>query len=155
MQALKGRDKKTRDAVALRCSKAALSGLIRSDDATPRVSPWAVLLRPVGAVSTVKSNPSPLTAPNKPRRRCVEQRGFHPGLRYVAPLGLSWCIALRLVYRVPWGRCLRSGRTNHRAPYSHSIVAGGFEEMSYTTRFTPSTSLITRLEILPSTSWSM
>src|SRR5262249_20935796 len=30
--------------------------------------------------------------------------------------------------------------------YSHSIVAGGFDEMSYTTRFTPDTSLMMRLE---------
>jgi hypothetical protein len=33
------------------------------------------------------------------------------------------------------------------APYSHSIVPGGFEVMSYTTRFTPRTSLTMRLEI--------
>ena len=32
------------------------------------------------------------------------------------------------------------------------VVGGGFEEMSYTTRFTPGTSLTTRLEIFASTS---
>lgn len=37
-------------------------------------------------------------------------------------------------------------------PHSHSIVLGGFELMSYTTRFTPFTSLMIRLEILASTS---
>ena len=37
--------------------------------------------------------------------------------------------------------------------YSHSIVAGGFDEMSYTTRLTPGTSLTMRLLILPSTSY--
>jgi len=31
--------------------------------------------------------------------------------------------------------------------YSHSIVAGGFELMSYTTRFTPATSLMIRVEM--------
>ena len=31
--------------------------------------------------------------------------------------------------------------------YSHSMVAGGFDEMSYTTRFTPGTSLTIRDEI--------
>src|SRR6185312_4726531 len=36
--------------------------------------------------------------------------------------------------------------------YSHSIVAGGFELTSYTTRFTPSTSLMMRLEMWASTS---
>src|SRR3954467_13322279 len=36
--------------------------------------------------------------------------------------------------------------------YSHSIVAGGLELTSYTTRFTPSTSLAMRLDIRPSTS---
>ena len=30
-------------------------------------------------------------------------------------------------------------------PYSHSIVAGGLLEISYTTRFTPSTSFTIRL----------
>lgn len=36
--------------------------------------------------------------------------------------------------------------------YSHSIVAGGFDEMSYTTRLTPRTSLMIRFEIRPSSS---
>src|SRR5882762_11986938 len=36
--------------------------------------------------------------------------------------------------------------------YSHSIVAGGLELTSYATRFTPRTSLMMRLEILPRTS---
>src|SRR5439155_20213856 len=37
-------------------------------------------------------------------------------------------------------------------PHSHSMVAGGFELTSYTTRFTPLTSLIIRLLISPRTS---
>jgi hypothetical protein len=37
--------------------------------------------------------------------------------------------------------------------YSHSIVAGGLEEMSYTTRLTPLTSLMIRLLIVASTSY--
>jgi hypothetical protein len=36
--------------------------------------------------------------------------------------------------------------------YSHSMVLGGLEEMSKTTRLTPLTSLMIRLEILASTS---
>src|SRR5690349_8330697 len=36
--------------------------------------------------------------------------------------------------------------------HSHSIVAGGLELTSYTTRFTPFTSLMIRLEMRPSTS---
>ena len=36
--------------------------------------------------------------------------------------------------------------------YSHSIVAGGFELMSYTTRLTPRTSLMIRVEIRARTS---
>ena len=36
--------------------------------------------------------------------------------------------------------------------HSHSMVAGGLELMSYVTRFTPRTSLMIRLEILPNTS---
>src|SRR5207245_5881539 len=35
--------------------------------------------------------------------------------------------------------------------HSHSIVLGGFELMSNTTRFTPLTSLMIRVEIVPST----
>ena len=38
------------------------------------------------------------------------------------------------------------------APYSHSIVPGGFDVMSYATRFTPGTSLMMRLEMRSSTS---
>ncbi len=38
------------------------------------------------------------------------------------------------------------------AIHSHSIVAGGFEETSYTTRFTPRTSLMMRLLIVARTS---
>ena len=37
-----------------------------------------------------------------------------------------------------------------RGRYSHSIVAGGLPEMSYTTRLMPRTSLMMRLETLPS-----
>ena len=36
------------------------------------------------------------------------------------------------------------------SPYSHSIVPGGFEVMSYTTRFTSGTSFTTRREIVAS-----
>jgi hypothetical protein len=39
--------------------------------------------------------------------------------------------------------------------YSHSIVAGGLDEMSYTTRFTPRTSLMMRFDMRPSTSYGM
>ena len=48
----------------------------------------------------------------------------------------------------PWGtRRLASPRS-----YSHSIVAGGFEERSRATRLTPGTSLTIRLEIVSSSS---
>src|SRR5215212_9932942 len=39
------------------------------------------------------------------------------------------------------------------ARHSHSMVAGGLELMSYTTRFTPATSLTIRDEMRPSTSY--
>jgi hypothetical protein len=42
--------------------------------------------------------------------------------------------------------------TCHPRFYSHSIVPGGFEVMSYTTRFTPRTSFTIRFEIVFSTS---
>jgi len=40
-----------------------------------------------------------------------------------------------------------------RLSYSHSIVEGGFDEMSYTTRLTPGTSLTIRLLMAPRTSY--
>ena len=43
--------------------------------------------------------------------------------------------------------------SRHPRAYSHSIVAGGFEEMSYTTRETPFTSLVMRLDARDSSSW--
>jgi hypothetical protein len=42
---------------------------------------------------------------------------------------------------------------NPPAIHSHSIVAGGLLEMSYTTRLIPRTSLMIRLEIVASTSY--
>ena len=47
------------------------------------------------------------------------------------------------------------GRQGLRLCYSHSIVAGGLEEMSKQTRLTPLTSLMIRLEILARTSCGM
>ena len=41
---------------------------------------------------------------------------------------------------------------NHRLLYSHSTVAGGLEEMSYTTRLTPGTRLVMALEAASRTS---
>ncbi len=40
-----------------------------------------------------------------------------------------------------------------RCPHSHSIVPGGFEVMSYTTRLTPGTSLMIRCDITSSVSY--
>src|SRR5688500_12892050 len=45
-------------------------------------------------------------------------------------------------------RCRRSGDC-----HSHSIVAGGFDEMSYTTRFTAAISLTMRADARASTSY--
>src|SRR5262249_52688302 len=53
------------------------------------------------------------------------------------------------------GRKRRSPSVEGGRCYSHSIVAGGFDEMSYTTRFTPGISLMTRLEIASSTSYGI
>ena len=44
------------------------------------------------------------------------------------------------------GKILQLIAPIERITYSHSIVLGGFEEMSYTTRFTPRTSLVMRDE---------
>ena len=42
--------------------------------------------------------------------------------------------------------------SNHAGRYSHSMVPGGFDVTSSTTRLTPSTSLVMRLEMRASTS---
>ena len=50
------------------------------------------------------------------------------------------------------------GRADHQDPWlahSHSIVPGGFDVMSSTTRLIPGTSLMTRLLIVSSTSYGM
>ena len=57
------------------------------------------------------------------------------------------CISLGSSASTPLDPALRSADR-----YSHSIVAGGFDEMSYTTRFTPGTSLTIRLLIFARTS---
>jgi hypothetical protein len=44
------------------------------------------------------------------------------------------------------------GQPGPAGGYSHSMVAGGFEEMSYTTRLTPATSAMIRLLMRSSTS---
>src|SRR5262249_61742142 len=50
------------------------------------------------------------------------------------------------------GRWMGGGAQRPALTHSHSIVAGGFDEMSYTTRFTPWTSLVMRLEMRASSS---
>ena len=47
----------------------------------------------------------------------------------------------------------KRGTSKAVQPYSHSIVPGGFDVMSYTTRLIPRTSLTIRLEIARSTSY--
>lgn len=49
------------------------------------------------------------------------------------------------------GRC-SIAQNARRSVHSHSIVLGGFELTSYTTRFTPRTVLVTRVDIRSSTS---
>src|SRR5437588_1410974 len=51
-----------------------------------------------------------------------------------------------------WALC-RLRRRGEETRYSHSIVPGGFEVMSYTTRFTPFTSFTMRFEMRFNTSW--
>jgi len=50
-------------------------------------------------------------------------------------------------------RRIRSPLVDRRRRYSHSIVAGGFEVTSRTTRFTPGISLTIRAEIVSSNSF--
>lgn len=47
-----------------------------------------------------------------------------------------------------WGFVLSMTNLQSQANYSHSMVAGGFELMSYTTRLTPFTLLMISLDIL-------
>ena len=50
-------------------------------------------------------------------------------------------------------RASSSTDRHERPPYSHSIVAGGFPLMSYTTRDTPRTSLMIRFDTRPRKSY--
>src|SRR5512135_281094 len=58
----------------------------------------------------------------------------------------SWLLNLRAKSQQP------KAQTRSFGCYSHSIVAGGLDEISYTTRLTPLTSLMMRLETLPRSS---
>src|ERR1700736_67260 len=76
------------------------------------------------------------------------------------PLGSRRSSAdLSSTYFVVQSRSEREASPDPRRPlrpslhYSHSIVPGGFEVMSYTTRFTPRTSFTIRFEIVFSTSY--
>ncbi|MEM5343791.1 GNAT family N-acetyltransferase [Paraburkholderia azotifigens] len=50
------------------------------------------------------------------------------------------------------GNCCEKGRRSALSSYSHSIVAGGLPEISYTTRLIPRTSLMIRFDTWPSRS---
>jgi len=69
----------------------------------------------------------------------------------VEPLSVASSLACA-VHFLAGSRCVERATWNMQRRYSHSIVAGGFELTSYTTRFTPRTSLIIRLLIRPKTS---
>jgi len=85
------------------------------------------------------------------RRQPAEQESVYPGFStpHAAPSA-----------RGMEGFAYPGFSTPHAAPsargmggvYSHSIVDGGFDEMSYATRLIPGTSLITRDEIEANTS---
>ena len=60
--------------------------------------------------------------------------------------------ACREILPRPFQHCWTSQQCHPTRPYSHSIVAGGLLLMSYTTRFTPFTSLMMRVEMRASSS---
>jgi hypothetical protein len=60
--------------------------------------------------------------------------------------------ASRATSRISLRVGIRNARGMTPEAHSHSIVAGGFDDTSYTTRFTPLTSLMIRDEIRPITS---
>ena len=73
------------------------------------------------------------------------------------PEGASRHCASREVSLTPRSRLLvgtdgAERRQSDASRHSHSIVPGGFEVTSSTTRLTPSTSFVMRFEILASTS---
>ena len=82
-------------------------------------------------------------------RQCQQQSGSRIGMQHPCDDQDMLLEQFRQVAmpEVPAPTLQRPGR------YSHSIVAGGLLEMSYTTRLTPLTSLIIRVEIRASNSW--
>ena len=108
---------------------------------------------------TQKAHPAPKSSTE--HLACQRRRGIGTPIIPVG-LGAEMRQGSALYVAKPL-RCLPRGTSRHRRGlhgeryahahrYSHSIVAGGFVLMSYTTRFTPLTSLTMRVEILSSTS---
>jgi hypothetical protein len=59
---------------------------------------------------------------------------------------LFWSLRQLSKNQTLWDQLVPAGTW---APHSHSIVPGGFDVMSYTTRLTPFTSLMMRVAVSP------
>ena len=117
--------------------------------------PWSVIATAgMPSAATRGSSSSILFAPSSSEYcvcRCRWTKLISPrGRRPLAPRGKA---ARSLT--PPLATLGRARARGFRADFghSHSIVAGGFDEMSYTTRLTPRTSLVMRRAIVSSVSW--
>ena len=75
---------------------------------------------------------------------CNRSRDASGKLRERPKSHTRWSFEGPLRFQFAFGA--RSHSESSEAPHSHSIVAGGFPEMSYTTRDTPGTSFTILLE---------
>lgn len=125
--------------------------------------PWEGALRRIiaRALGDILKKAHPAPKSSTEHLACQRRRGIGTPIIPVG-LGAEMRQGSALYVAKPL-RCLPRGTSRHRRGlhgeryahahrYSHSIVAGGFVLMSYTTRFTPLTSLTMRVEILSSTS---
>ena len=67
------------------------------------------------------------------------------------PSNSSIKMVSKVILKICKALCIKS--SSHRRNYSHSIVPGGLFVISYTTRFTPGTSLTIRPATRPSSSY--
>ena len=102
----------------------------------PRACRWCVGVAPTLAVGLGLA-------------RCLGvEEGAGPG--GIRPSGGGEAFELVGVVEVP--QPAEAGQRGARHPHSHSMVPGGFEVMSRATRFTPSTSLMMRVDMRSSSS---
>ena len=93
-----------------------------------------------------------VTHHKRPMKGAVQNLTAKHTPKRVARASCPWSTAKMAVPQTTLANSLPQSLIPNPSLYSHSIVAGGLLLMSYTTRFTPFTSLMIRVEIRASNS---